>query len=292
MSRIEKALEKARQMRAAELATPAEAVRAETPAPAPRPASPVQETAAACSRTVSIKGSNPMLATINDPHSPISEQYRKLKSTLVRMTNEDRFRNLLMVASAVSGEGKSMSAINLAISMAQEFDLTVLLIDADLRRPSIQNYLGLEASAGLSDCLLDDVDLADVIVRTDIGKLSIIPAGREVSNPLELFSSKKMQELMAEIKHRYNDRYVIIDTPPLLPFAETRTLGHLMDGIIFVIQEGLVPKASIQEAIEALKGCPILGVLLNNSTSFTQESHGYGGYYGGYGKRSAEAYKR
>ena len=225
-----------------------------------------------------------MLTTINDPYSAVSEQYRKLKSTVVRMTNQEPFRNLIMVASAVAGEGKSMTAVNLAISLAQELDLTVLLIDADLRRPSIHRYLEFEPSLGLSDCLLDGVDPGDAIIKTNIGKLSIMPAGKEVANPLELFNSRKMQDLLAELKHRYNDRYVIIDTPPLLPFAETRSLGHLVDGIVFVIQEGLAPRESIQEAIEALKGCPILGVLLNNSTTVSNESHHYGSYY----KRAAE----
>jgi len=277
MSRIEKALEKAAQMRAGEQP----AIMEQKPAVTARPLSSEQQSVrhSSSSPTVPISSSNRMLTTISDPYSAVSEQYRKLKSTLVRMTNEDRFRNLIMVTSAVAGEGKSMTAANLAISMAQEFDLTVLLIDADLRRPSIHSYLGFEPNLGLSDCLQDGVDIGDAIIKTNIGKLSIIPAGKEVANPLELFTSKKMQDLMAELKHRYNDRYIIIDTPPLLPFAETRSLGHLVDGIVFVIQEGLAPKESIQEAIETLKGCPILGVLLNNSTTVSEESHHYGSYY-------------
>jgi len=106
-----------------------------------------------------------------------------------------------------------------------------------------------------------------------------LPAGKEVANPLELFSSRKMQDLLTELKHQSNDRYIIIDTPPLLPFAETRSLGHLVDGIVFVIQEGLAPRESVQEAIETLKGCPILGVLLNNSTTISNDSNHYSSYY-------------
>src|SRR6185369_15144622 len=143
--------------------------------------------------------------------------------------------------------GKSLTAANLAISMAQEYDLTVLLIDADLRRPSIHTYLGFEQSIGLSDCLQDGIDIGEAIIKTDISKLSVISAGREVAKPLELFASKKMQELMAEIKHRYNDRYVIIDTPPLLPFAETRSLAQIVDGIVFVIHEAVTPQESVLE---------------------------------------------
>ena len=233
------------------------------------------------SRTITINSDNRLLATISEPHSAVSEQYRKLKSALVRLTNEDRFRNLLMVTSAIAGEGKSLTAANLAISMAQEYDLTVLLIDADLRRPSIHTYLGFEQTIGLSDCLQDGIDIGDAIIKTNISKLSVISAGREVENPLELFASKKMQELMAEIKHRYKDRYVIIDTPPLLPFAETRSLARIVDGVVFVIQEGVTPQESVIEAKEVLKGCPILGVVLNASTALNTENFQYSSYYTG-----------
>ncbi len=270
MSRIEKALEKAAQMRNCEPAIHVveKPVREEVPPPRQ------SET-----RTITINADNRLLPTIKEPHSAVSEQYRKLKSALVRLTNEDRFRNLLMVTSAIAGEGKSMTAANLAISMAQEYDLTVLLIDADLRRPSIHNYLGFEQTIGLSDCLQDGINLGDAIIKTDIDKLSIISAGREVAKPLELFASKKMQDLMAEIKHRYNDRYVIIDTPPLLPFAETRSLAHIVDGVIFVIHEGVTPQESVAEAKEILKGCPVLGVVLNDSTALDLENSHYSRYY-------------
>jgi len=277
MSRIEKALEKAAQLRAGEQPVHVEEKQPVRTSPAVTEMPAVKRSDS--SPLVSISTANPMLTTINDPFSAVSEQYRKLKSTLVRMTSQESFRNLIMVASAVAGEGKSMTAVNLAISLAQELDLTVLLVDADLRRPSIHRYLEFEPALGLSDCLLDGVDPVDAIINTNVGRLAIMPAGKDVVNPLELFNSRKMQDLLAEIKHRYNDRYVIIDTPPLLPFAETRLLGHLVDGIVFVIQEGLAPRESIQEAIEALKGCPILGVLLNNSITVSNDSQHYSSYY-------------
>jgi len=276
MSRIEKALEKAAQMRS----DAPSAVVAEKPQSTA--ASVIRQTAA---RTITINADNRLLTAIADPHSAVSEQYRKLKSSLVRLTNQDSFRNLLMVTSAIAGEGKSLTAANLAISMAQEYDLTVLLIDADLRRPSIHSYLGFEQTIGLSDCLQDGIDIGEAIIKTNISKLSVISAGREVAKPLELFASKKMQELMAEIKHRYNDRYVIIDTPPLLPFAETRSLAHIVDGVVFVIHEGVTPQESVLEAREVLKGCPVLGVVLNESTAIDTESSHYSRYY----KRQAAA---
>lgn len=270
MSRIEKALEKAAQIRnSAPIADVAQQPQSKE--------TPLKITAAV--RTIAINPDSRLLATIAEPHSAVSEQYRKLKSALVRLTNQDKFRNLLMVTSAIAGEGKSLTAVNLAISMAQEYDLTVLLIDADLRRPCIHEYLGFDQTIGLSDCLQDGIDIGEAIIKTDISKLSVISAGREIEKPLELFASKKMQEFLAEIKHRYNDRYVIIDTPPLLPFAETRSLAHIADGIVLVIHEGVTPMESVVEAREVLKGCPVLGVVLNESTVIDTESSHYSRYY-------------
>ncbi len=269
MSRIEKALEKAAQIRNSVQPVSIAEKSQNTPPPAGN----------SNARTITIDAGNPLLAALTEPHSPVSEQYRKLKSALVHLTNEDRFRNLLMITSAIAGEGKSLTAANLAISMSQEYDLTVLLVDADLRRPSIHSYLGFEQGIGLSDCLQDGTDIAEAIIKTDISKLSVISAGREVAKPLELFASNRMQELMAELKHRYNDRYVIIDTPPLLPFAETRSLAHIVDGIALVIHEGVTPRENVLEAQEILKGCPVLGVVLNNSTTAKAESSYYNRYY-------------
>jgi len=269
MSRIEEAIDRAAMWNG----TPA-AVDAEKPQNRG-----VSLTRQAAPRKITINADNRLLATISAPHSVVSEQYRKLKSSLLRLTNEERFSNLLMVTSAVTGEGKSLTAANLAITMAQEYDLTVLLIDADLRRPSIHTYLGFEQTIGLSDCLQDGIDIGAAIIKTNISKLSVISAGREVEKPLELFASKKMQELLAELKHRYQDRYVIIDTPPLLPFAETRSLARIVDGIVFVTREGVTPQESVLEAREILKGCPVLGVVLNDSTARNTEYQHYSSYY-------------
>jgi len=277
MSRIEKALEKAAQIRSG--GKPATMMGNQPVATMPADTRILAGKHDDSSSNVFIKTDNPMLTTINDPYSAVSEQYRKLKSTVVRTTNQENFRNLIMITSAVAGEGKSLTAVNLAISLAQELDLTVLLIDADLRRPSIHRYLEFEPGQGLSDCLMDGADPVDAVIKTNISRLSIMPAGKEVANPLELFSSRRMQDLLSDLKHQCKDRYIIIDTPPLLPFAETRTLGHLVDGVVFVIQEGLAPRESIQEAIETLKGCPLLGVVLNNSNTVSNDNQHYSSYY-------------
>ncbi|KAB0666511.1 tyrosine-protein kinase family protein [Oryzomonas japonica] len=260
MSRIEKAMEKAAQLRD-EVAPSSEGhpqKRVFKAIPSQPPPIP--------SVAHKIRPDNPYLVNLNDPHSPTAEEYRKLKSVLVKMTKgEDFFKNTIMVTSAVPHEGKTLTALNLAISLAQEFDHTVLLVDADLRSPSVQRYLNIDNGKGLSDVLLDGTDIGDTIIATGIGKLSIIPAGHIVSNPVELFTSQKMKELIEEMKYRYPDRYLIFDTPPILLFAETRSLAHQMDGVLFVVKERLASHENIKEAVEALKGCELLGMVYNDA---------------------------
>lgn len=271
MSRIEKAMEKATKLRQDDAAPSSDRK------PAFSAGSVIHTSSLTTDESSNVTSKSPYLVTLNDPHSHIAEEYRKMKSILVKMTSgENLCRNIIMVTSAVPNEGKSITAINLAISLAQEFDHTVMLVDADLRRPSVNRYLNINLTPGLVDYLQGDVDFGETIVRTGIGKLSVIPAGQEVSNPAELFSSNMMKDLVEEMKYRYPDRYIIFDTPPIIPFAETRSLAHLVDGVIFVIKERLASQANIKEAIEALKDCRLLGTVYNDSSS---EHHIQGYYY-------------
>jgi protein-tyrosine kinase len=231
---------------------------------------------------IKVKTDNPFLATIYDPHSPVSEEYRKLKSVLTAYINGDKFRNVIMVTSSVSGEGKSLTSLNLAITLAQELDHTVLLIDADLRKPSIEDYLGVKHSMGLSDYLTDGTPLSDLLVKTGIGRLTLLPAGKPLKNPVELFSSQKMKEFISEIKNRYPDRFIIIDTPPALPFAESRTLSTIVDGIVFVIREGKATPENISEAMKSLDAKKLVGSVFNAAT-MASLSGKYHSYYYGYG---------
>jgi receptor protein-tyrosine kinase/non-specific protein-tyrosine kinase len=220
---------------------------------------------------------SPFLVNLDDTYSPIGEEFRKLKSVLVKLTTGDEFKNTLLVTSAVPHEGKSVTALNLAISLAQEYDHTVLLIDADFRRPSIHRYLGIEPHKGFSDCLLGEAQLGEVLIPTGIGRLSVVTAGREVPNPVELFASQKTEALIGEIKNRYQDRFIIFDSPPVLPFAEARTLAHLVDGVLFVVKEQLASQKNVREAIEALKGCGLLGMVYND-TIIDRHDEKYSGY--------------
>jgi len=276
MSRIEEALAKAAKMRVGvqkpvQQNEPIATAVVETVASVPLPPLPEQ---------VLVSPENPLLVTINDPHSPAAEEYRKIKSTLVKLTKQEQFDNVLMVTSCIANEGKSLTAVNLAVSLAQEHDHTVLLIDADLRRPMINKYLGFAPQFGLTDYLQHSCDIGDLISPTGIGRLSVISAGNPVRNPVELFSSQRMKDFVAEVKQRYPDRFVIFDAPPLLPFAETNFLAHIVDGVLFVIKERGVTEDNVHEAMNTLKGANVLGFIYNNAEIGLHDDRYY--YYRGY----------
>lgn len=223
------------------------------------------------------------IVTITEPRSSVSEQYSKLRARILRDTGKN-FQNTIMVTSSDKGEGKTITAINLAVAIANELDHTVLLVDADLRNPSVHQYLGIESSQGLGDYLMNKVALPDVLIKTGLGKLVLLPAGNSPENPSELISSDKMRAFVREVKERYSDRYIIFDSSPLLLTADPLSLSNYMDGVLFVVQaDHTVPKAATQ-ALSLLKGCPILGVVFNNVPQYLAKSL-YPHYYrsGNYG---------
>lgn len=221
---------------------------------------------------------NPYLVSITQPQSPVAEEYKKLKSVIIKLTKGEQFLNTIMVTSTLQGEGKSITSLNIALSLAQEYDHTVVLVDADLRRPTTHSYLGIPNKLGLSDCLMNGTDVGDALIKTGIGRLSILPAGGPVPNPVELISSSRMKEFIQELKHRYPDRYVIIDTPPVLHFAEAYSIASEVDGVIFVVREGQVPLAHLKEALSLLKGANLLGVVYNDVEVNRYSSYHYYSY--------------
>jgi len=283
MSKIESILEKASQMREGKAHQPSRQVteRRELTMPFIEP-----EIYQADTR---LTVTNPYLVAINDSRSPITEEYRKLKSILLKMTNSGQLQNTIMVTSAVSGEGKTITSINLAVAMAQEYDHTVLLVDADLRRPGMSKYLGIKSEVGLSDYLYGKVALKDVLVKTGIGRLVVLPAGSRVENPVELLSSSRMQNFITEIKNRYLDRYIIIDTPPLLSFAETYSLANMVDGVVFVVKECGATMNNIKDALGHLKQEKVFGVIYNNvGISRFDDNYRYRNYHSYYKDTGAQ----
>ena len=279
MSRIEEALEKAKSLRGE--AKSSETIERVVHVP----------TSELLKTNIEDITASPYLVALSDPHSPITEEYRKLKSKLVQLTQMGGFQNTLMITSAMAGEGKSITSLNLAITMAQEYDHTVLLVDADLRKPTLHKYLGIKPLLGLSDVLTKGVDIGDVLVQTGIGKLVFLPSGGSLANPVELFLSKKMKDLVHELKHRYADRYIIFDTPPILPFAEVQSIATIMDGVVFVVREGHAPLNAIKEAMSLLKNTKMFGVVYNDAQVSRDRQNYYYNYRNYYNRRSSEGEK-
>jgi len=173
--------------------------------------------------------------------------------------------NTLLIASPNPGEGRTITAINLSISLAQQIDGTVLLVDADLRKPSIHNLLGLEVKRGLSDYLRGKADIQDLMINPGIPRLVVLPGGKAIANSSELLGSPRMQWLIKEMKERYDDRFIIFDSPPLLTNADTLVLSRYVDGILMVVEAEKTKKDDIKQAIELLKERPIIGTIFNKT---------------------------
>lgn len=230
----------------------------------------------------------------NAPRSQIADQYRVIKRPLItnamgRGASTIENGNLIMVTSALAGEGKSFSAINLAMSIATELDNTVMLVDADVARPSVLRMLGLPASPGLLDLLVGDVDdLSSVLLKTNIDKLTLLPSGTPHLRATELLASDAMSQLIKNIANRYSDRIIIFDSPPLLLTTESRVLATHMGQIVMVVHAEKTLQADVQHALSSIEACPVKLMVLNQARSGSQGGYGgYGGYGYGYGQQSA-----
>lgn len=218
--------------------------------------------------------------------SQIAEELRAIKRPLLKKAfmndNVDGKRNnLIMVTSSVPGEGKSFSSINLAVSIAMELDRTALLVDADVARPSIARYLGFKAKAGLVDYLLDDsIALSDVLLKTDLPKLSVLPAGRQHHYSTELLASENMNILLDELATRYHDRVIIFDSPPVLATSEAQVLATQMGQVVMVVEAVRTTQAVLKEALAKISQAHITGLILNKSRVKKGGSYYGNDYYG------------
>jgi len=223
---------------------------------------------------------DPSLVTVHKPHSIESEQFRLLKNNILFPENGMPPRSI-MITSPSPNEGKSFVAANLAVSIAQSIDEYVLLLDCDLRSPTIHKLFGLPNTEGLSDHLSKGKPLSSMLVKTFVNKLTILPGGAIPKNPSELLSSEQMRRLIHEVTLRYSDRYIIFDTPPPYITSEGNALSRQVDGIILVIHHGKTRKKDVQDIIDIYGKEKIIGVVQN----FAQKriGHGYGYYKYGYG---------
>jgi len=180
---------------------------------------------------------------------------------LNRMVEEGK--NTLLITSANPGEGKTLTAINLAISISHEMDRTTLLVDTDLRKPSIHSYFGFEVGQGLSDYLKNGARLSDLLVSPGIEKLVILPGGNPLTNSAELLGSPRMESLVKEMKERYADRFIIFDSSSLLSYADALVFSRFIDGILIVVEAEKTTRSDLKRTLEMLGDKPVIGTLLN-----------------------------
>lgn len=222
----------------------------------------------------------------DNTHSKMSEEYRSIKRPLVvnaiGARKKDIHRsNLILITSSVPKEGKTFTSINLALSISAEMDKKVLLIDADVSKPSISKVLGIKRTPGLIEYLEGEInDLSEIILQTEIDGLRIIPAGKRHQYSTELLASNKMIELTKELSERYADRIVIFDTPPLLATTQAEVVASLVGQVVLVIAADTTPQNMVMESVKKLESCAdvVLTLLNKAKRSLDTNYYGYGHY--------------
>ena len=196
--------------------------------------------------------------------SAVADAYKILRTQVLQRMQERNW-NALAVTSPGRGEGKTVTAINLAISLAMEVDKTVLLVDADLRQPRLHTFFGIDHGPGLSDHLVSDVPLGEILVHPGIGRFVILPGGKPIINSSEMLASRKMADLVQELKTRYPSRYIIFDLPPLLNAADVLAFSPLVDAALLVVEDARTRREDLARAAELLRATNLLGSVLNKS---------------------------
>ncbi len=245
MSKITQALEKAarerlRRERAEEQPESAGAAAPRAPVAPPAPAleQPIDGTPVA-------SNIDPRIVTYFDRHSIIAEQYRMLRTNLQSMKSNQGFRTL-MVTSAMHSEGKTVTSINLALTLAQQPNCNVLLIDADLRKGNVQRWLGLDAPFGLSETLSNGHRPEEAVVKVEGSTLKILPAGKITSEPSDLLDSSKMREILQHFKRQFD--YILVDAPPVLLVSDPSIISRYVDGVLFVVRAGRTQRKQVLHA--------------------------------------------
>jgi exopolysaccharide/PEP-CTERM locus tyrosine autokinase len=263
-------------------------------AAAPGASVPTVAAAGARSKTVHIDLEALAVAGFITPQaqrSQIADEFRVIKRPIIRNAHErtgarGERANLIMVTSAIPAEGKSFIALNLAMSIALEVDSTALLVDADVANPCLMQMTHLPpASKGLLDLLTNsDTKLSDVLLKTNVDKLTLLPSGAAQGRATEMLASETMASLLEEMASRYSDRILVFDSPPLLATTEARALASHMGQIVMVVEADRTPQAMVKHALETIESCPVVMMVLNKAPRPE-----VGGYYGQHYYSSAAA---
>lgn len=261
MERIKQALDKARAERASEGVATLGASNALSVAPQVESGFEYSQT--------KIESLDPQVLKTNcvaygDANKVGQTAYKMLRTQVMqRMTA--RGWNALAITSPAPEDGKTVTAINLAISLAREMHHTVLLVDMDLRNPSIHRYLGLEPARGIDDYLLHSVPMSEILVNPGIDRLVVLPGRNAVDNSSEILASPAMGRLVQELKSRYPSRIVLFDLPPLLAADDALSFAPYVDAFLLVFRDGKTTKTEVEHSMEILKDAPIVGTVLNGS---------------------------
>ena len=226
------------------------------------------------------------IITPESRRAALLEQFRIIKRPVVMKAAQGAAGrvpngNLVLVTSAVPGEGKTFTAVNLAMSIATELDHTVLLVDADPDKSDVSRVLGIEEAEGLTDYLVQPTrTLSELLVKTDVATLSVLPSGQPRANMTELLASEDMRQFADELAARYSDRIVVFDSPPLLATSGAGVLARLVGQTVMVVEAIRTPQGALREALELLKPIHNVGLVLNKSRESFGPGYQYGQYYG------------
>ena len=212
--------------------------------------------------------------------SAVGEEFRRLRTQILHPPADVNRARSILVTSAAPGEGKTFVCAGLAITLAQGVKEHALIIDCDLRRPAMAALFGLDNDQGLADHLRHGVELGGLIRKTGLDKLSLIPAGPPPANPAELLGAEKLPAMISEVSKRYPDRFILLDSPPLLSAAETAILAKLVDGVVLVVRESRSRREDVIQLVNTIGPEKIIGVVFNAYRSNRLE-RGLAGSYGG-----------
>ena len=217
------------------------------------------------------------MVSLLNPQSFEGEQFKILRTNLLFPSSGKSPRTIL-VTSSMPDEGKSLISANLAISIAQGIQEHVLLIDCDIRRPCIHTQFGFGNVPGLSDHLSRGIPVSSLLLKTKVNKLSILPGGNPSYNPAELVSSQKMSRLLQEVKYRYSDRFIVIDSPPPKLTSESSALSRQVDGVLLVIEYGRTSREMVSDLVKTIGKEKIIGIVLNKLDMRFSSYYGLGKY--------------
>ena len=209
------------------------------------------------------------------PQEPWVNAYKLLRTRVLRRLQEMDNANTLAITSPTPGSGKSLTSLNLALSIAMEVNKTVLLVDADMRRPSLHTYLGLQPKYGLGDYLTRGVPLEKILINPGIGQFVLLPAGKPRSDSSELLASSRMEDLVKELKQRYRSRYILFDLPPMLAVADVLAFAPYVEATMLVVEEGKNSEEDITHSCELLRNMNFIGAVLNKCRETSKSYYSY-----------------